>query len=141
MSYSKRDIKEIVGLSGKDINDNFHHIGVGGEWYEVYRLKPTLWRIEQYGEFLFNIRAGTLRIVFDILSRIGHTEYKKDTDKRNEIYKSEKNYIEECIKIYDAETPTKEDLKFMREIFLTDKYIDKGISLDVKNKLNSVNKK
>ena len=38
MSLSLRDIKEFVGMSGKDINDDFHHIGVNNEFYEVYMV-------------------------------------------------------------------------------------------------------
>lgn len=137
MSLRTRDVNEIVGLSGRNVNDNFHHIGIGGEWYEVYRLKPTLWRVEQYGEFLFNIRAGTLRIVFDILSRIGLTEYRKDIIRRDEIYQSEKEYIEECKEIYDAELPTEEDMNLMKEVFLSDKYVIDEVDPMVTAKLNN----
>ena len=104
----------------------------------MYRLKPTLWRIEQYGEFMFNIKAGNLRIVVDILSRLGLTEFRKDIEKRDKIYNKEKNYILECTKIYDSPPPTEEDIKFMREVLLTDKYVDNTVAPEVLEKLKSV---
>ena len=74
-----KPIEKVANMQIQSITqyeDNISEYHFNGVHYKIYQLKPRLFRIEKDGQFMFNMKAHSLQIVFDTLGKFDYDDEK-----------------------------------------------------------------